>query len=641
MKKLLLSLATLLMASASVNAQNFMMQQAPAPMVKANAEETLTWLQNYNENFTQLFRFGAGAKADFGGWVGYTTTKLADYDGKQFSVVKIYVSEDMKDASVWVRKGGSSVSDATVVAETKATLIGGTWSYIKFDEPITIDASTKYYIGYQAQVSATAYPVVGDATKLTTSHKGMSGAYYNDGTGAQYLDFVDNQSFRAVGHLLVAALVDGNADNIPTVAITAANFGDQIYAEVGSKLTPKVTIANAGYQNVESYEISYTVDGNEQAIQSESALAPHSIVELSMPEATIGASTTLTVKLSKINGVAVADAPVFEQTLRGYESADLVDRNALLIEKFTGQGCPNCPRGENQVNNAVKGYEDRVARLNHHTYGTDIFTITESEEVTYAFGVMYYPNVIVNRSYYPDFGGFAFGTEMLSSSFVKAELDKKALTSINVEDSYNVDTREYSVTVSGTGAINMKGMYVTVVLSQSGYKANQSGVSTYVHDDFPILYMTDAMGQEITSDGKEWTVTFTKNIPEVVGQKITWQPNPYNTVTEGPIDVDLSKLEIVAFVNGTWEKTIAEPMVLNAATKEAATVAASVEGIEMNNALNVYADGNRIAVDGEYDTMEIYNAAGLSFSNESLAPGLYIVKVVAGGNVQTAKVVIR
>ncbi len=636
MKKLLLSLAALLMASASVNAQNFMMQQAPAPMVKANAEETLTWLQNYNENFTQMSRFGAGAEADFGGWVGYTTTKLADYDGKQFSVVKIYVSEDMKDATVWVRKGGSSVSDATVVAETKATLIGGTWSYIKFDEPITIDASTKYYIGYQAQVSATAYPVVGDATKLTTSHKGMSGAYYNDGSGAQYIDFVDNQSFRAIGHLLVAALVDGNADNIPTVAITAANFGDQIYAEVGSKLTPKVTIANAGYQNVESYEISYTVDGNEQAIQSESALAPNSIVELSMPEATIGASTTLAVKLAKINGVAVADAPVFEQTLRGYEAADLVDRNALLIEKFTGQGCGYCPGGETSVNNAIKGHEDQVARINHHFgYMDDIFTIYESQITGYSLGVNGAPSVLFNRAYYPDFaaamqsiGYLPFHPSLLTSRFIEDELAKKSLTSINVEDSYNVDTREYTVTVSGTGAIDMKGMYVTAVLTQSGYKAYQNqGGANYSHDDFPILYMTDeAMGQEITSDGKEWTVTFTKAVPEKIGQNVK---------------VDLSKLEIVAFVNGTWEKTIAEPMVLNAATKEAATGAASVEGIEMNNALNVYADGNRIAVDGEYDTMEIYNAAGLSFNNESLAPGLYIVKVVAGGNVQTAKVVVR
>ena len=95
-----------------------------------------------------------------------------------------------------------------------------------------------------------------------------------------------------------------------------------------------------------------------------------------MPEATIGASTTLAVKLAKINGVAVADAPVFEQTLRGYEAADLVDRNALLIEKFTGQGCGYCPGGETSVNNAIKGHEDQVARINHHFgYMDDIFTI--------------------------------------------------------------------------------------------------------------------------------------------------------------------------------------------------------------------------------------------------------------------------
>ena len=636
MKKLLLSLATLLMASASVNAQNFSMQQMPAPVVKADAEETLTWLHNYNADYSVVSRFGAGAQADFGGWVGYPTTKLADYNGKQISVVKIFVVEEMKDATIWIRKGNETVDKAEVVAETKATLLGGTWTYVKFDEPVTIDASTKYYIGYNAKVSATSYPVAGDATKLTTAHKGMSGAYYNDGTGAQYLDFVDNKDFRSLGHLLVAALVDGNEDNLPMVSITSADFGSQIYAESGSKLTPKITITNAGYKNADTYEISYTVNGNEQIVNSTAALNAYSTVEVNMPEISIEALTTVSIKMAKINGVAVTGSPVAEQVLRGYDAADLVDRNALLIEKFTGQGCGYCPGGEISVNNAIKGHEDQVARINHHYgYMTDVFTIYESQITGASLGINGAPSVLFNRAYYPDFaaamqsiGYLPFHPSLLNASFIEDELAKKSMTSINVEDSYNVDTREYTVTVSGTGAIDMKGMYVTAVLTQSGYKAYQNqGGTNYIHDDFPILYMTDeAMGQEITSDGKEWTVTFTKAVPEKIGQNVK---------------VDLSKLEIVAFVNGTWEKTIAEPMVLNAATKEAATVAASVEGIEMNNALNVYADGNRIAVDGEYDTMEIYNAAGLSFNNESLAPGLYIVKVVAGGNVQTAKVVVR
>lgn len=636
MKKFFFSYLALLLVTATLGAQNYVMKsmQMKAPV---EVSSSLTWLHNYNADFEGTFGFGAGTDADFGGWVGYKTDKLAEFDGKTITAVKIYVNEDMDDATVWVRKGNETVDKAASVAEVKVNLKGSTWSYIKFEEPITIDASTKYYIGYQGHVTATSgYPVAGDRTSLTVNDKGMSGVYYDDGRGAQYIDFADNSNYREIGHLLVAALIDGNADEcLPAINMQSVDFGEDLYLEIGTKITPVAKIDNAGYNGINSFEISYIHNGEEQTVTSEAVLDPFGTVFVDLPEISVSGNESVSVKLSKVNDTAVENAKVFSIIYKGYNSAGLVDRTALLLEKFTGQMCGYCPSGETYVNDAIKGYESRAARINHH-YGfmEDIFTLEESAYTGYLLQVAGAPSLAVNRTCYPSMaekmgtpGIIPFHPSLLSGTFIKNELDKKSLTSISASDSYDQETREYSVSIKGTGAIDMKGMFVTAILTQSGYAAYQyNGGANYIHDDFPILYLSeDYEGTEITTEGEEWSVTLTKKIPETIGQNVK---------------VDLDKLKLVAFVNGPLIATVPEQMVLNALTQTAATVTTSIENTEMEN-VNVYPEEGRIVVEGEYDSYEVYNAEGVRLSNEGLNAGLYIVKVVANGKTHTVKVMVR
>lgn len=635
MKKFFFSYLALLLVTATLGAQNYVMKsmQMKAPV---EVSSSLTWLHNYNADFEGTFGFGAGTDAGFGGWVGYKTDKLAEFDGKTITAVKIYVNEDMDDATVWVRKGNETVDKAASVAEVKVNLKGSTWSYIKFEEPITIDASTKYYIGYQGPVTATSYPVAGDRTSLTVKDKGMSGVYYDDGRGAQYIDFADNSNYRAIGHLLVAALIDGNADEcLPAINMQSVDFGEDLYLEIGTKITPVAKIDNAGYNDINSFEISYIHNGEEQTVTSEAVLKPFGTVFVDLPEISVSGNESVSVKLSKVNDTAVENAKVFSIIYKGYNSADLVDRTALLLEKFTGQMCGACPSGENYVNKAVKGYESRAARINHHYgYMEDIFTLEESAYTGYLLQVAGAPSLAVNRTCYPSMaeqngtpGIIPFHPYFLSGTFIKNELDKKSLTSISASDSYDQETREYSVSIKGKGAIDMKGMFVTAILTQSGYVAYQAnGGANYSHDDFPILYLNDDFGgTEITTDGKDWSITLTKKIPETIGNGVK---------------VDLDKLKLVAFVNGSLLAAVSEQMVLNALTQTAATVTTSIENTEMEN-VNVYSEEGRIVVEGEYDSYEVYNAEGVRLSNEGLNAGLYIVKVVANGKTHTVKVMVR
>lgn len=624
------------MVSVTLGAQNFMMKsmQTKAP-VEVSASET--WMYNYSDDSSIISAFGAGAEAEFGGWVGYSTEKLSEYNGKTITAVKIYVNNDMNNATVWVRKGNETVDQATEVATASANLIGGSWSYIKFDEPVTIDASGKYYIGYQAQVSSTSYPVAGDGVKMDAADKGMSGGYYNDGKGAQYIDFADVENFRTLGNLLVAAMIDGEPDNLNTVSFRSVDLGDKVFLENGNKVAITLNLLNSGFKKVDNYEVSYSLNGGEeQNVQSEQGIEPYSLGTFKIPEIEVNGVISVSLRLSKINGVASEDLQPINVTYRGYESDKLVDRNALLLEKFTTQNCPNCPDGETSVQEAIKGNENRAARINHHYgYGTDIFTILESEYTGYYLQTMFAPSLAFNRTLYNDFssqtqtsGCIPFHPVLLDATFIQDELAKKALTTIEATDSYDAETGEYTATIKGKGVFDMKGLFVTAVLTQSGYKASQAGYysGSYTHDDFPILYLSeDYEGTEITTEGEEWSVTLTKKIPETIGQNVK---------------VDLDKLKLVAFVNGPLIATVPEQMALNAVTKTAATVTTSVENTEMEN-VNVYPEEGRIVVEGEYDSYEVYNAEGVRFSNEGLNAGLYIVKVIANGKAQTVKVMVR
>lgn len=636
MKKFFFSYLSLLMVAATLSAQNFMMKsmQTKAPLEVSASE---TWMYNYSDDSNIITAFGAGAEAEFGGWVGYSTEKLSEYDGKTITAVKIYVNNDMNNATIWVRKGNETVDKATEVATESANLIGGSWSYIKFDEPIAIDASTKYYIGYQAQISSTSYPVAGDGIEMTAADSGMAGGYYNDGTNVQYIDFADVARYRTIGNLLVAAMIDGEPDNLNTISFRSVDLGDEVFLENGNKVNITLNLLNSGFKKVDNYEVSYSLNGGEeQKVLSEEGIEPYSLGTVEIPEIEVNGVINVSLRLSEINGAASEDLQPISVTYRGYDSDKLVDRNALLLEKFTTQNCPNCPDGETYVKEALVGNESRAARINHHCgYGTDIFTILESEYTGYYLQTMFAPSLAFNRTLYNDFsletqtpGCIPFHPALLEASFIKNELARKAFTTIEATDSYNAETGEYTATIKGKGVFDMKGLFVTAVLTQSGYKASQAGYyyGSYTHDDFPILYLSeDYEGTEITTEGEDWSVTFTKKIPGTIGENVK---------------VDLDNLKLVAFVNGPLVASVPEQMVLNAVTKTAAPSPSAVENAEMEN-VNVYPEEGRIVVEGEYDSYEVYNVEGVRFSNEGLNAGLYIVKVVTNGKAHTVKVMVR
>ena len=181
MKKILLTLSAVLATMGAANGQNFVSARMDAPVQAPAAEDDANWMKWCNEGAEFFYQFGAGTNSDFGLGSRFSKEILADYEGKSISLVAIYVAESMKDVSVELKKG-DDITTAKDVATKEASYFAPGWNYVKFDEPVEIDATEAISLVYHAVVSANAYPAALDATPLSaTADEGKAYCYYEGG----------------------------------------------------------------------------------------------------------------------------------------------------------------------------------------------------------------------------------------------------------------------------------------------------------------------------------------------------------------------------------------------------------------------------------------------------------------------------
>ena len=126
--------------------------------------------------------------------------------------------------------------------------------------------------------------------------------------------------------------------------------------------------------------------------------------------------------------------------IAGSISAQNVAKECVLIEAFTGIGCPACPAAAGAISKMVEeGLA--IAPLAFHSsyYSPATYATTETIARNNWYKVKSYPTVIIDGVFAPQVGG---NTEMWEGSYnlIKAEYDKR----INVESPYKVElTYEY------------------------------------------------------------------------------------------------------------------------------------------------------------------------------------------------------
>lgn len=637
MKKLLLSVLSLCFVATGLYGQEFkkmlsreMPSREMSKMAQASESDELKWLTNAVES-GRYYSFGAGQKASFGAVAGLQTDKLFDYDGLQVSVIGVAVSETVSDVTIFVMKG-SSAATATEVASKKVDALSGGWNYVKLDAPLTIDASENLYVGYKMDVQESSYPAMFDASGLDDSETEMSFAYLN----GEYIDLATEPDYSDLGHPMIQVLVGGDESKLETVTFLSSSIFK--YWPKGSEVIPNIQFVNNSFGSVESVTVDYSVNGvtDTEKLEFSTPVGPNSlnIMSMPLPAITITDDVDFSYVVTHVN-----DKPILQSEenyqFYAYDKQDAVERT-LLMEKFYSQFCGYSPQGKEAIDEAIVGYEDRVARIYHHAgYRADLFTIDESIETAAEFGVNYSPGTMGDRMWFDALGSNAFNAMQWTGDLIADFLQQDGLASLKISDSYDVETRELTVNVSGNCIVTPDNKKITVAVTHSNYSSFQSNAQNYKHDHFPILYLTAAGGDDlqVNADGN-YDMTFKGVVP------VSYNNGNGTIVTGNKVTINLDELRIVAFISDSWDGADNDRYVLNSATKEAATVGASVAGVELAG-VNVYGADSRIVVEGDYDTVKVFNASGMETGTEGLSAGLYIVKVTVDGQSMVKKVAVK
>ena len=451
--------------------------------------------------------------------------------GTHLMGVRAYIGDEVTDASVWV---GEDYENPTTTKEF--TYKKGGWQYVMFDEPIKLNANNPdIYIGYTITTRSSSALAAESSTKShKTEHIAIDGSW-------QLLS-------KAVGNALwsIQAIVAGgdyateNQHDLVVEGLVAPKS-----ATAGGSVNVTCEVRSAGIKPTGKIDVKCTFGGQSvTASVSESLMNGQSAVvvfpAIAAPNA--GGLSDLVVTAEEFNAVdeKTSDNKV-KKSLRVY--TETVPRNCLLVEQFTGQGCPNCPAGAKQMATVIDQMADpsKAIWVAHHTYYTDDFSLDESGKIADALGANFAPACNINRV--PrDYGQ---GKEELiwhpgyaTKAILVEALNEPGLATIELNRTYNAETRELTVEVKGR-SIETEA-YITAIVTQSGIEASQSGATgMYVHNNAPRAFLTAAKGDklELDADGN-YTVTFTYTIPDKVGK---FECLPEN-------------MAVVAFVHGNIAK---------------------------------------------------------------------------------------
>ena len=193
----------------------------------------------------------------------------------------------------------------------------------------------------------------------------------------------------------------------------------------------------------------------------------------------------------------------------------------FLIEHFTGDGCGYCPGGMYAISQYVQESSPSAIWVSHHYgYNTDEYTITESSSIGKMLGVQGAPNMALNRTKQDGVGStLPFHPGYLPEITINE--DTIAPTSVEINHTYNAETRQLDITVSGQTTIEADTSYLlTVLIKENRLVGKQSDYvyswktatwDEYMHArvvrDFVTAHFGDTI--QVTNQAYSHTLSYT------------------------------------------------------------------------------------------------------------------------------------
>lgn len=411
--------------------------------------------------------------------------------------IRAAVPQDGKDFSVFI---GQDYNNPEYIQQAIPTDDG--YQYVLFDTPFPILTNTGYYIGYTVT-----------SDKVIVGSGGCTSKIYIDG---------ENIGDFAIP-LNAIAMVDMGIEPVYAMSIEGFEFSNKAY-RVGDVIGDiKFYVVNTSDRPVTEFSVTTTVGQQSVTVDTTLTLLHGQSCNIAFPSLTLAEEGETELVVS-VDGYTNADAKVTKDIkVLPTHPTTTFKRNCVLSEMFLAQWCPHDPNALEHVGSILTEMPnaDKVVSIHHHSgYRSDDFTLQESWEIARFIGVQGVPSGVMNRNWMES-DNYTTHPMYYTVQMFEDALAEPAQATLNVTHTFDADTRELTVNISGQSVMEVN--YITAVVTQSGIVAPQSGangsISDFVHNNIPRLFLSAAEGDSVAVDEQgNYSKEYKCTIPESVGQ---------------------------------------------------------------------------------------------------------------------------
>lgn len=510
--------------------------------------------------------------------------------------------------------------DSTVLYSEPVNIAGGTWNNFTLKTPQKV-TDGKYFIGFFCHsTNAKPYVIPFDGSVIfpQANFIGLIGESRPNLNAKEKVSGLFQSSELQFGSLIVAADIDG--PSVENIAVLSNISGGRT-GKPNTALPLNIEVRNIGTHAIENGVVSAISQGKSQNFDITNipvGAKKNFAVNYLLPESGYDLEALFSVKtVNGINNILADFGTSFIYNVQ-VEGGPFAVKN-ILIEEFTTERCPNCPRAKPIVEKTIETLENagyRVSAIAHHAgYYTDFLTLSESDKLVpymYSNG-SFAPAAMVNRVNKGENGTCALGVggdfSKIAKNIAESTLQAADITSVTFTDN--------GIDIVGRIAkgVDKNNVYLNVIITEDGIKSQQqSGAkSSYVHDFAArkFIYPFDGQKIEINDD-----LSFSVKIP-AVDLKTNWIKANLKAVAF----LTTSKMTRNNMSDYKHRAVIASNFTKFGETSSAQEVASEKPNVTVFNRC--------VKVEGNYDNFQVFNMAGNIVATDStpLMEGVYIVKV--------------
>ena len=456
--------------------------------------------------------------------IDITADELAMFQGSKIVAFRVGLSQSTTVSRVFIIPIGPD-GMLGEMTEWACDVSEEGWNTIELDDPYLINLPGDYSlrIGF-------------DYEQKTTSAKPISAVYAEDIVYPSYY-FMSNKWIvwnpNKYRNLSLQCICENH--HFPTNIIRIKELTTKSLLKIGDELPYSFQLYKLSLGEVASGNCTFDVSIDGQVITTisnpETLTDNYQLVTNTLSTSGLsGGQHTLTVTLTTVNGQP-AEVPVkISTSFFSYEYA--FSRQMHLMEEFTTTSCTWCPQGTDSIQKLhdMRGDIAWVAlHLNYGNYSDPLHITNQTDSILNYENINGFPEATFDRTIgvesdsqlYAMIAAISLDT---ISTFLDSIAEQPSWATVNVNSSYNSNTREAVITINGELApefdvIMGSDSKLTVYLTEDGLvvpqmDANYQTINDYVHNNVLRKALVSVKGVSIkrTSDTTYENV-FTYNIP--------------------------------------------------------------------------------------------------------------------------------